>query len=129
LKSRVTMQMLGLLGPFPKECERELLLLHPRSVNKEAARKTKFLSITMTTNYLTCFDVSKKHVFAIIASVAASFLSIQAQTKYLPSDERIDAGMGVERVAMFLLLLMNLNWHKKLMKFVGSSWIWEKRKQ
>lgn len=55
----------------------------------------------MTTNYLTCFDVSKKHVFATIVSVAASFLSIQAQTKYLPSDERSDAGMGVERVAMF----------------------------
>jgi DUF1680 family protein len=55
----------------------------------------------MTANLLTYFNVSKKHVFAILITVAISFLSIQAQIKYLPLDERSVAGMGVERVARF----------------------------
>ncbi|MDP3003231.1 MAG: glycoside hydrolase family 127 protein [Bacteroidales bacterium] len=55
----------------------------------------------MITNFLTYLYVSKKHVFAVLVTVAISFLPIQAQIKYMPSDERSDAGMGVERVARF----------------------------
>ena len=56
---------------------------------------------TMTTNYLTRFHISTKHVVAILVSVVVSSLPVQAQIKYLPSDERRDAEMGVERVAMY----------------------------
>ncbi len=53
----------------------------------------------MTTNFLTYFNISKKYVFAILVTVAISILPIHAQIKYMPSDERSDADMGVERVA------------------------------
>ena len=37
----------------------------------------------------------------MLAAVAISYLPGRAQIKYIPSDERKDAGMGVERVARF----------------------------
>ncbi|HZK95618.1 MAG TPA: beta-L-arabinofuranosidase domain-containing protein [Prolixibacteraceae bacterium] len=54
----------------------------------------------MTTNFLTYFFVSKKHVFAILVFLGISFFPVRAQIKYVPSDEYRDAGMEVERVAM-----------------------------
>ena len=55
----------------------------------------------MITNFLPYLYISKKHVFAILVSLVLGFLPIHAQIKYMPSDERRDAGMGVERVARF----------------------------
>lgn len=55
----------------------------------------------MIPNFMTYLYVSKKHVFAILVSLAIGFLPMQSQIKYMPSDERSDAGMGVERVARF----------------------------
>lgn len=54
----------------------------------------------MTANFLTYFFVSKKYVLAIFVVLTISFLPVRAQIKYVPSDERRESGMGVERVAM-----------------------------
>ena len=55
----------------------------------------------MITNLLTYSNFSKRHVIAILVTFATGFLPIKSQIKYMPSDERSDAGMGVERVARF----------------------------
>ena len=55
----------------------------------------------MITNLLTCLCVSKKHLFAILISLVTGLLPVHSQIKYMPSNERSDAGMGVDRVARF----------------------------
>jgi uncharacterized protein len=47
------------------------------------------------------FNVSKKQVFAVLFCIAVNILPLMGQIKYNPSDERNDAGMGIERVARF----------------------------
>ena len=55
----------------------------------------------MMTNSLTFSCISKKHLFAILVAIVICHLPVHAQIKYVSSDERKDAGMGVERVARF----------------------------
>ena len=55
----------------------------------------------MKINFLNYSDNSKKQLMALIINAAMSVVPIYSQIKYLPSDERRDAGMGVERVARF----------------------------
>jgi len=55
----------------------------------------------MKTNSMTYFYGSIKYVVALLVVVSMSFLPVRAQIKYTPSDERRDAGMGVERVSRF----------------------------
>lgn len=45
-------------------------------------------------------DFSKKY-FLILVILISAFLPVQSQIKYTSSDERCDAGMGVERVARY----------------------------
>ncbi len=55
----------------------------------------------MITNFLAYLRASKKCTFLILVTIGISYLPLQAQIKYMSSDERKDAGMGVERVARF----------------------------
>lgn len=52
-------------------------------------------------NFLTFLNDSKKYLFSALLILSLNPLAIRAQIKYLPADGRIDAGMGVERVARF----------------------------
>ena len=56
---------------------------------------------TMLNNFLTYLNVSKKHAFSVLLIMAIGLLPVAAQIKYVPYDERGDAGMGVDRVARF----------------------------
>jgi hypothetical protein len=53
----------------------------------------------MKTYFLNSCDVYKKRLFVFIIRIAISFLPIYSQITYMPSDERIDADMGADRVA------------------------------
>lgn len=44
---------------------------------------------------------SQKHLYSLLFITAISLFPVKAQIKYIPADERKDAGMGVERVARF----------------------------
>src|SRR5450759_1924514 len=55
----------------------------------------------MLINFLTYLNVSKKHAFSLLLIMAIGLLPVAAQIKYVPYDERGDAGMGVDRVARF----------------------------
>ena len=55
----------------------------------------------MTSDFTTYLRVSKKRLFTLLAVMQLTYLAVFSQIKYLPSDERKDAGMGVERVARF----------------------------
>jgi uncharacterized protein len=61
----------------------------------------KYIREIMITNFLLSENISKKYVLAILVALFISYLPVLSQIKYLPSDERSDAGMGVERVARF----------------------------
>ena len=50
---------------------------------------------------LSCFYVFKKVVIAVLMFVSMSFFPVKSHVKYLPSDDRSEAGMGIERVARF----------------------------
>ena len=50
---------------------------------------------------LSCFYVFKKVVIAVLMFVSMSFFPVKSQVKYLPTDDRSEAGMGIERVARF----------------------------
>ena len=55
----------------------------------------------MTQHYLNCFKVSRARIIAVISITVFSFLPVISQIRYVPQDERKDAGIGVERVARF----------------------------
>ena len=56
---------------------------------------------TMKNNFLTYLNVSKKYAFSVLLTMVIGLLPVAAQIKYVPYDERGDAGIGVDRVARF----------------------------
>ena len=55
----------------------------------------------MISRFLSCQPASGKQVFVSLLIVFAATIQLSAQIKYNPSDERKDAGIGVDRVARF----------------------------
>src|SRR5450759_3898800 len=55
----------------------------------------------MSINFPPYLNVSRKHMCSLLVIIAICSLPVTAQIKYVPSDERSDAGMGVDRVARF----------------------------
>ena len=55
----------------------------------------------MIANFLTCDKILKGVLYFVLLIISAGSPTATAQIKYSPSDERKDAGMGVERVARF----------------------------
>ena len=67
-------------------------------------------------HYILQYESIKKNHCALIAILAISFLQINAQVRYASTDERRDAGMGVERVARFFTPAYESRTGKELMK-------------
>jgi uncharacterized protein len=61
----------------------------------------QFIINMMITKFLTHLCVSKRQAIGLLLTFVTSYLPVYAQIKYIPSDERSVAGMGVERVARF----------------------------
>ena len=55
----------------------------------------------MINHFLNCYINFKKHAIAILAFAMISLQPGHSQIKYVPTDERKDAGIGIERVARF----------------------------
>ncbi len=55
----------------------------------------------MITSSLIDLYNSKKYFIAVFIFLVSGILPVQSQIKYMPADERSDAGMGVERVARY----------------------------
>ena len=46
---------------------------------------------------------SRRHVFVILVAITINWMPIRGQIKYISTDERKDAGMGIERVARYFI--------------------------
>ena len=55
----------------------------------------------MKNNNMIHLSSSKKHLFALLSAMVIGYLPIHAQIKYIPTDERHNAGIGVDRVSRF----------------------------
>lgn len=55
----------------------------------------------MIANSQVCSGMLRKILISVLAILASGFLNVKSQIKYVPTDERRAAGMGVERVARF----------------------------
>ncbi|MBG0859074.1 MAG: hypothetical protein IQL11_06185, partial [Bacteroidales bacterium] len=55
----------------------------------------------MIRNYLTLVPHFNRYAVVVISTAIFGLSPLHSQIKYVPADERKDAGMGVERVARF----------------------------